>query len=125
MRKRIVVTACALLFLWLAFSGKSAAQTTNPCLWIGWEECWPGDNCSPPGIFIIGPGPGGWTLTIGAWTCPPQPCIECSGGSPSATASHPIYLTSGDTYIEETDVALSGLSGGLSLRRRWNSVWPS
>ncbi len=148
MSKRIVVTACALVFVWLAFSGKSAAQTSNPCLHIWWEECWPGDICIWPGVFIVGPGPGGWTLTVGGYlaSCPPsnagdETCTGCSSpggapptspaGAPPATpggtpsAGRPISLTTGNTFIDQTDIRLPGLGGGLSLVRRWNSVWPS
>jgi YD repeat-containing protein len=31
----------------------------------------------------------------------------------------------GNTYIEETDVRIPGLSGGLSLSRNWISKWPA
>jgi YD repeat-containing protein len=37
----------------------------------------------------------------------------------------PVYLTSGNTYIEGTDLSLPGLGGGLSLRRQWVSPWPA
>jgi len=30
---------------------------------------------------------------------------------------------SGNTFIEESDVSLPGLGGGLKLRRTWNSMW--
>jgi len=45
------------------------------------------------------------------------PC-ECGAGSP-------ISFANGNTWIKETDINLPGLSGGLHLTRRWNSVWPS
>src|ERR1700722_12318742 len=48
-------------------------------------------------------------------------CGPCSKGH----ASGPISLASGNTYIEENDVKLPGLGGGLTLLRTWNSVWPS
>jgi YD repeat-containing protein len=34
-------------------------------------------------------------------------------------------LTTGNTYIQENDVRIPGLSGGLSLVRSWNSKWPA
>ncbi len=40
-------------------------------------------------------------------------------------ASQPISFADGNTWIKETDVSLPGLSGGLQLSRRWNSIWPS
>jgi YD repeat-containing protein len=56
-----------------------------------------------------------------------------SGGGPSASAppnrtpfaGKPVFLTTGDTFIEETDVSLPGLGGGLTLQRTWNSIWPA
>jgi YD repeat-containing protein len=49
--------------------------------------------------------------------CPAKPkCLTCSH------AGSPIELTSGDTYITETDVRLPGLGGGLTLSRTWNSI---
>jgi YD repeat-containing protein len=40
-------------------------------------------------------------------------------------AGAPINLTSGNTYIQQTDVKLPGLGSGLMLARTWNSIWPS
>jgi YD repeat-containing protein len=45
-------------------------------------------------------------------------CASC------ARAGKPIDLTNGNTYIEQSDISLPGLGGGLTLNRRWNSVWP-
>ena len=36
----------------------------------------------------------------------------------------PIDLTSGNTFIEQTDFSIPGLGGGLSLTRTWKSMWP-
>jgi YD repeat-containing protein len=54
---------------------------------------------------------------------PLSPCPTCSNGVPVAGA--PINLTTGNTYIQQTDVKLPGLGSGLMLARTWNSVWPS
>ena len=48
-------------------------------------------------------------------------CGPCSRGS----AGKPISLASGNTYIEETDISLPGLSKGLIFQRTWNSMWPA
>jgi YD repeat-containing protein len=48
----------------------------------------------------------------------PRTCPNCQAGSP-------ISLVTGNTYIEETDVRIPGLSNGLTLVRTWNSEWPS
>ena len=37
----------------------------------------------------------------------------------------PVSLATGNTYIEEVDATIPGLSNGLTLVRRWNSQWPS
>jgi len=55
--------------------------------------------------------------------CPPsQSAFETQGDCPSC--GKPISLATGNTFIEEVDVRVPGLAGGLSLNRRWNSLWP-
>ena len=49
-----------------------------------------------------------------------ETCLACA----LAAAGLPIDLTSGNTYIVQSDVKLPGLSGGLALLRTWNSLWP-
>lgn len=56
--------------------------------------------------------------------CPPlgaayEFCLQCA-----LLAGHPISLSTGNTFIEETDVKIPGISNGLSLTRTWNSMWP-
>jgi YD repeat-containing protein len=48
---------------------------------------------------------------------PSPPCLSCAG--------KPISLATGNTWIEQTDIRVPGLGGGLSLVRTWNSLWPS
>lgn len=70
----------------------------------------PVPGCSGGGSGGSGGGPGG------------------SGGGPGpvgCSAGEPVNLSTGDTFIVETDVQLPGLGGGLSLIRTWNSVWPA
>ncbi|MFY9905082.1 MAG: DUF6531 domain-containing protein [Terriglobales bacterium] len=55
---------------------------------------------------------------IPLYDCPPAPCPTCNG----ATAAQPINLATGDTYIQQSDVTLPGLGGGLNLTRTWNSM---
>ena len=47
-------------------------------------------------------------------------CSTCqvSGGSP-------INLSTGNTFVSQTDISLPGLGGGISLARTWNSIVPS
>jgi len=45
-------------------------------------------------------------------------CLSC------LTAGAPINLSSGNTYIIESDASIPGLGGGLKLSRTWNSMLP-
>jgi YD repeat-containing protein len=57
------------------------------------------------------------------YTCPsPYDRTETRGSCPSC--SSPISLSSANTTIEENDVRIPGLAGGLTLTRTWNSIWP-
>ncbi len=69
-------------------------------------------------------------------SCPPpdaapETCPACAAAAAAAqaaaspTASVPISLASGNTYIQEHDIRIAGLSGGLNLLRTWNSLWPA
>lgn len=66
------------------------------------------------------------------WACPPkngavETAPSCPSANPKLTPScgNPIKLTSGDTFIVETDTKIPGLGGGLELTRQWNSMWPA
>ncbi|HVP51613.1 MAG TPA: DUF6531 domain-containing protein [Terriglobales bacterium] len=48
---------------------------------------------------------------------------SCNSSDP--TCGGPIKLASGNTYIQQTDIRIPGLGGGLTLTRTWNSAWPS
>ena len=80
----------------------------------------------PDGYFYFGPN-GEWgTFLIATWGggCPPISfCPTCQKNQ--ATAPNPINLTSGNTYIQQTDVRIPGLGNGLTLQRTWDSIWPS
>jgi YD repeat-containing protein len=89
----------------------------------------------PPGAVLVFqntvPGEGGETVyRVTDPTCPAPAapfevgcCPTCGGCGNSGAA--PISLVNGNTYIVETDVKIPGLSGGLTLTRNWNSIWPS
>jgi Domain of unknown function (DUF6531) len=53
---------------------------------------------------------------------PTKAHLETRNRCPSCGS--PIDVTSGNTYIDQTDFAIPGLGGGLSLTRTWNSKWP-
>jgi YD repeat-containing protein len=63
------------------------------------------------------------TLTGPQCSAPTNWCTHCGKGVPGAGS--PINLTNGNTYIDEVDVKVPGLGGGLALKRVWNSSWPS
>lgn len=65
-------------------------------------------------------GPWSWICDVPTYNCSPSPCPTCN----TSGAGKPIDLSIGNTYIEETDVRLPGLGGGLGLSRRWNSQTP-
>lgn len=56
------------------------------------------------------------------WTCKPTSkpvsgptCPDCGG---------PVSLANGNVFIQQTDIRMPGLGGGLTLTRSWNSTWP-
>jgi YD repeat-containing protein len=89
-------------------------------------------NPPPPGAVLVYqntvPGLEGLSVyRVTDPTCPPpaapsETCPICGTGKPTGGA--PISLVSGNTFIEETDVRIPGLSSGLTLSRTWNSKWP-
>ena len=133
-------TVVALLFLLVAlqcaFSGSAAAQSGPVC--ITTVNCGVYSlyfsQCSPPipaGAVSSCQVSGPWTVVcqIQTTNCGvppnwnPNPC-NCNNGQ-QGSAGNPINLSNGNTYIEENDVTLPGLGGGLTLTRTWNSIWPA
>lgn len=77
----------------------------------------------PPGGYgcLDGyPGTYQYTCLVRTNQCMPPPCPTCG-----VTAGSPVNLATGDTAIEDTDISIPGLGGGLLLKRTWNSKWPS
>jgi RHS repeat-associated protein len=48
---------------------------------------------------------------------------ETGDGDTCASCGEPINLANGNTYIEENDVNIPGLAGGLKFDRTWNSTF--
>jgi hypothetical protein len=73
----------------------------------------------PPSAFNCASN-GPWSVLCDIYTnqCSPVPCPTCS----KAKASTPIDLATGNTYIEQSDIRVPGLGGGLELTRTWNSL---
>jgi YD repeat-containing protein len=117
-----------------ALSAGAAAQSSDPCLPT---TVWYFPDPVPMGWFYYGTYPGTYAYRIAAVSAlcsppdPAPPCPTCGtgGGGPGGpgppVGGRPINLASGNTYIQETDLRIPGLSGGLSLIRTWNSKWPS
>jgi YD repeat-containing protein len=125
-RKFVVLLAMVLMQLILG-DGASAQSPTN-CEAI---SIWYFGDPIPFGWFIYCPngnpcGQGNYSFYIAAMkaSCPPgdaalETCPHCPSGG------KPISLATGNTFIEESDVSLPGLGGGLTLKRTWNSAWPT
>lgn len=111
-----------------------AAAQSNSCLattpwWLGF------DGPLPIGWFVYSAYPGTFAVLIAApkSSCPApggagEGCLGCCNGGHAGAicyAGSPINLATGNTYIQQTDVKIPGLSGGLALIRTWNSVWPA
>jgi YD repeat-containing protein len=121
MLKTIVVALFVITTVMFALSGSVAAQSS--CT-IQTQYC---AACGDPsyGYFgCVGEGPFLEICDVMTPACPPRLASQetrCNCDK----AGHPISLADGDTYIKETDLRIPGLSGGLSLVRTWNSIWPS
>ena len=87
--------------------------------WYG--SCWTIlYNCSQTPV----PPPG----SAGEGGVGPPPSCPSSGGPGGGNApscGSPINVATGNTYIQEMDLAIPGLGGGLNLTRTWNSLWPA
>ncbi|PYU79254.1 MAG: hypothetical protein DMG50_24465 [Acidobacteria bacterium] len=128
----VIKRICGILFVFVVLqcvqSSPAAAQGSNPCLAT---TTWWYPDPIPAGWSYYGPYPGTYAYVIWAWkaTCPPIdppcPCSGAAGGPPPLTAGSPISLATGNTFIEQKDIRIPGLAGGLNLFRRWNSIWPA
>lgn len=85
-------------------------------------------NAWPKGCVWAGASPIAGDYWLECWmsSCPPPRwCPNCNGNKGGASGGAPINLTNGNTYIQEMDVRIPGLGGGLMLERTWNSMWPA
>jgi YD repeat-containing protein len=107
------------------------AQVPTICLKT---QVWYFPDAIPRGWFYYGPYPGTYAYLIAAMTDGKKQSNEISCEPPAAPkevrsdcpwCSKPVSLASGNTYIQQTDIRIPGLGGGLTLARRWNSQWPS
>lgn len=118
MIRRLILLSVLLVGLQTIFSSGASAQSSGCSQLITAIWYWP--DAVLPGWFYVGPGQGPFSYRIGTWGACAQAeaCLTCpKGGSP-------ISFATGNTYIQQTDVRVPGLSNGLSLVRTWNSLWP-
>ena len=123
--KRICLGVVLVYVALLLIAPPAAAQSQpNPCLNI---TTWWITDPLPAGYFYYGTYPGAFVylVAVHGTQCSPPPECPCSAGASAPTGGWPVYLANGDTYIEQNDISLPGLGGGLSVRRTWNSVWPA
>jgi len=74
---------------------------------------WDPDNTYPGAWFQ-----GYWFYT---YQCPDAPpCPTCCQNA--CTIGSPINVSSGNTFIDQNDISVPGLGGGLTVSRRWNSI---
>ena len=133
MFKGIMAVLFAVLFLQGGLSGGAAAQVGNSCP-LRWVSCgayslWD-VTCLPPlplGVTNCASAQFSFTVTcqLPPLCPPPGSAGEGASGPSCPHCGNPISLVSGNTFIEENDVRIPGLSNGLTLVRTWNSMWPS
>jgi YD repeat-containing protein len=125
MTKRLFIMLFVLGLFYCASAVPARGQTTDcsgpwVCSWYSFNSgCIP---TPPQGSYNCQyNGPWAQVCRYKTKVCSP-PAIECPDCGGSAT--RPISLASGNTYITEPDVRIPGLSSGLALSRIWNSIWP-
>jgi len=138
MLKRVALML--LLFgLYHSFAGSPVYGQSLNCTapwYCGWYSFSSGCIPTPPAGAYNWQNLGPWLFVVTYVTtaCAPPPELPCpcqasgggsTGGQSNAVGGGPISLVNGDTYIQQTDVRIPGLSNGLTLVRTWNSLWPT
>jgi YD repeat-containing protein len=121
--KKLFVVLFGFSILFGALSGDALAQSAGSCTGSasGFYAPLPPYvfNCISAPIFVFT-----GDICFFDYNCPPWAGpIEAKSDCPFCTK--PISLATGNTYIEQSDLRIPGLSNGLVLSRRWNSQWPS
>lgn len=115
MIKRIIGVLFVLAVLQCALSRPAVAQTAIPPACQVTMSWWSIDPV-PFGWSYYQSYPGTFVYLLQAMAHCSPPCPWCQ-----AHAQHPIGLATGDTYIDQQDIQIPGLGGGLSLTRSWHS----
>lgn len=120
MNQKIIFLAACFAALGV-FVTDSLAQSSTSCQ--ASSSFWLGDTI--PAGWTCGTGQGPFMLVCtGPSVCSATVwCPTCGKGGVAVGA--PINLTNGNTYIQQGDVSLPGLGGGLRLTRTWSSIWPA
>ncbi len=121
---------CGLLFILVVLQGTLsiplAGQVCTGHMTIERINFLGAQGSFPTGCFWLAPSDIPGDYVVGCWlsTCQVSDwCPTCGKGG--AATGNPINLTNGNTYIQQNDVKIPGLGGGLNLNRTWNSMWPS
>jgi len=134
---RIALFGLLAIILTLVCMSAVAQTPSGNCVgvWHGYNcTTDPNDPCDlpPPGAWGCFAG-GNFDLYCYVWTnecAPVNGASECAPGKRclacerAAAAGHPINLANGNVFIDQTDLAVPGLGGGLALARVWNSILP-
>jgi YD repeat-containing protein len=126
MIRKICRALFVLMILQCAFNVPLVAQSCAKFTIVRMEFLAGTGGPGAQGCFWLAPSPVSQDYLVGCWlgSCPPPDwCPNCGKGG--AAAGHPINLTNGNTYIQQKDVRIPGLGGGLVLEREWNSMWPT
>jgi YD repeat-containing protein len=123
--KRSIAVLFVLAVLGCVLSKGAEAQTSCTVSFTIGSFCTP--NClqnQPPNTVCDNPCINfcGCHYTTNACSPPAaasETCTHC------LTGGRPIDLATGNTFINQTDLSLPGLAGGLTLARTWNSIWPA
>ena len=115
--RKIAIIAFA-IFVFQAVTSRSVKAQVNPCT-----------QSQTSIVFLAGCVCGPFEPFLFACTCPSNKCGPSASSNEvkghSDSGSCPVCLADGNTYIEQSDLHIPGLGGGLSLVRTWNSRWPS
>ena len=123
MIRRVWALLFALAVLQGIFSAPAAGQAGTDCVFRFTQWSW---EAVPIGIYncLYTGVEGAVSCNLVSFSCAPALApAEIHPQCPNC--ARPISLLTGNTFIEEVDIKIPGLSGGLALTRTWNSMWPA
>jgi YD repeat-containing protein len=80
---------------------------------------------APGQTIVSGQGPYSYYIAAFAAGCQIPAAAKCETHQKCPYCGSPISIGDGNTFVEQSDLRIPGLGGGLSLVRTWNSAWPS